>query len=59
MKTPHTSCARGTKVRLVLRNGDVIVAKFVERTGKFIVLEGHRLRGVDLKSFGIYRETHR
>lgn len=56
MKTPHTSCARGTRVRVVLRNGDVIIAKFLERTGKFLVLEGYRLRGGDVKTFGINRE---
>jgi hypothetical protein len=55
MKTPHTSCARGTRVRVVLRSGDVIIDRFVERTGKFIVLAGHRLRGGDVKTFGIYR----
>jgi hypothetical protein len=55
MKTPHTSCPRGTRVRIVLRNGDVIIDRFVERTGKFIVLAGHRLRGGELKSFSIYR----
>ncbi|WP_250533512.1 hypothetical protein [Caballeronia sp. AZ10_KS36] len=53
MKTPHTSCARGTRVRVVLRSGEVIVAKFVERTGKFVLLEGHRLRGADIRTFGI------
>lgn len=55
MKTPHTSCMRGTRVRVVLRSGDVIIDRFVERTGKFIVLAGHRLRGGDVKTFGIYR----
>lgn len=55
MKTPHTSCARGTRVRVVLRTGEVIVAKFLERTGKFVLLEGHRLRGGDIKNFGIKR----
>jgi hypothetical protein len=46
---------RGTRVRVVLRSGDVIIDRFVERTGKFIVLAGHRLRGGDVKTFGIYR----
>lgn len=59
MKTPHTCCARGTRVRVVLRNGDVIVDRFVERTGKFVVLAKHRIRGGELKSFGIYKEARR
>lgn len=56
MKSPHTSCPRGTKVRVVTRGGEVIIDRFVERTGKFIVLRGRRLRGDELKSFTIYRE---
>ncbi|MDR5777587.1 MULTISPECIES: hypothetical protein [unclassified Caballeronia] len=59
MKTPHTCCARGTRVRVVLRNGDVIVDRFVERTGKFVVLAKHRIRGGELKSFGIYKGASR
>lgn len=55
MKTPHTSCMRGTRVRVVLRDGSVIIDRFVERTGKFIVLAGHRLRGGEVKAFSIYR----
>jgi hypothetical protein len=42
-------------VRVVLRNGEVIRAKFIERTGQFVVLEGHRLRGRDIRSFSIDR----
>ncbi|WP_430230516.1 hypothetical protein [Paraburkholderia tropica] len=58
MKTPHTSAQRGTRVRVVLRDGSVIVDHFVERTGKFIVLRGSRLRGGEVKAFSIYRGTH-
>jgi hypothetical protein len=46
---------RGTRVRVVLRSGEVIIDRFVERTGKFIVLSGHRLRGGEVKAFSIYR----
>ena len=56
MKTPHTSAPRGKRIRVVLRNGDVISDRFVERTGKFIVPEGMKLRGSDIKSLSIDRE---
>lgn len=55
MTTPHTSCRKGLRVRVVLRDGTVIVDRFVERTGQYVVLENHRLRGRAIKTFGIYK----
>jgi hypothetical protein len=53
MKTPHTSCQRGKRVKLGLRNGESICGRFVERTGKFIVLDVGRYRGSEISSFSI------
>jgi hypothetical protein len=34
MRTPHTACARGQRVELVMKDGTRITDKFVARTGK-------------------------
>jgi hypothetical protein len=39
----------------VLRDGTVIVDKFIERTGKFVILQNHKLSGRDIKAFSINR----
>lgn len=53
MKTPHSCCRRGKRIRLVLRSGAIIVSKFIERTGKFVILESGRYEMCDIKSFTI------
>ena len=42
-------------MRVVLRNGSVIISKFIERTGKYVVLEHGRFRGSEIASFCINR----
>ena len=59
MKAPHTSAPRGKRLRIVMRDGTIIVDHFIERTGQFVVTEHHRLRGRDIKSFTIQRGNHR
>lgn len=54
--TPHTSCRRGKRVRVVTQSGQVIIDKFVERTGKGIILRKTGfLRGRDIKAFSLFR----
>jgi hypothetical protein len=55
VKTPHTSCRRGKKVRIVLRDGTELITTFIERTGQFVVTEAGRIRGRDMKSFCIVK----
>lgn len=57
MKTPHTSCKKGKTVRVVLRSGVVLIDKFVERTGKFVILKNNRLTGDSISSLSIYKKT--
>ena len=47
---PHTHFPRGRRVRVVLRDGTVIVGKFMERTSRHIVLDSHRIRTNTLRS---------
>ena len=53
MKTPHTSAPRGKRVCLHMRDGRKVIGKFVERTGKFIVLDCGRFRGIDIAQMSI------
>lgn len=54
MKTPHTSCRKGTTVRIKLRTGEIIIDKFLDRTGKFIILENYgRLKPSAISTFSI------
>jgi hypothetical protein len=32
-RTTHTSFYKGARIRLIMKNGDVIVAKFIEKIG--------------------------
>lgn len=56
MRTPHTSCRKGKRVYAVLKNGLHFVDKFVERTGKYVIFENHRVLAGDLKVFAINRQ---
>lgn len=52
MRTPHTICARGKVVRVVLRNGETFEARFLERTpGKRLKFEGYEVAVGDVRQF--------
>jgi hypothetical protein len=56
MRSPHTSCPRGKRVRIVMRSGEIIIDKFVDRTSRFIVLEEYgRLASGSVCSFAILK----
>jgi hypothetical protein len=56
MRTPHTSCRKGKRVIVTLRDGSRHIDKFVERIGKGVVLENLGLIKVkQLRAFTIYR----
>ena len=60
MRTPHTQTHRGKTVRVVLRDGTVIVDKFERRTDKFVFLqEVGRLAKGDIKSFTIFKPRNK
>jgi hypothetical protein len=57
VRTPHLSCKRGKRVRILLRGGEEIIAKFEDRTARYVVLEGGRkIACAQILSFGLYRE---
>ena len=53
--TPHTSCAKGKRVLVILKDGRRIVDKFVERKGNAVVLETCRLKPETIRAFALYR----
>lgn len=57
MGCPHTTFSKGTTVRVVLRSGEVLITKFVERKPKYIILQDRRLSGREVKSITIYKES--
>lgn len=49
----HTSCQKGKRVFIRLRNGEEFVEKFVEKKGRFIFTENHKVRTCDVSIFSI------
>lgn len=54
-KFPHTHFARGKRIKIVLRDGTIIIDKFVERRERFIITENHRVSTKGLKSVGYFK----
>lgn len=53
---PHTSCKKGKRVIVTLKDGTRILDKFVEKKSKGIVLEeAGFINGQDIRAFSIYR----
>ena len=57
MRTPHTSCQRGKRVKIVLKNGDEFIAKFSESKGRYVYLDGgnKRVQRGQIKKFTILK----
>lgn len=56
MRTPHTQTHRGKAVRVVLRDGTVLVDKFDYRTHRFVfLLKAGRIPKCEIKSFTIFK----
>lgn len=55
-RSPHTACAKGTRVKIVLRNGSEVIGKFVDRKSKYVVLDCGRYDKNTIRSFAIYKE---
>lgn len=60
MKTPHTACHRGKRVRVRLRDGTAIDDRFLDRTDRWVVLErAGRVPKGEIKAFIILKEGPR
>lgn len=59
-KLPHTSCQRGKRVRLILKDGSQIISKFVEKKGNtHVVLELGSYPVTNIRAFSIYKPLKR
>jgi|6_EtaG_2_1085325.scaffolds.fasta_scaffold02580_15 hypothetical protein len=55
MSTPHLSCKQGTKVRIQLKNKIVIIDRFKEKKGNYIILYNRRVRKNLIDTFSIIK----
>lgn len=56
MRIPHTSCHRGKRVKVVLKNGTEVIGRFENRTDKWIVLKDvGRINKADIRAFIILK----
>lgn len=53
MRTPHTSCKRGKRVKLIFRDGTSTISKFVEKKGGCVILENGKYEIKTIRAFGI------
>lgn len=55
MRTPHTSTRKGKRVKIIMKNGLVLIGKFKERTGRYVLIDDSKIWAGDIKSFTIYK----
>ncbi len=55
MKTPHTVCPRGQRVRVQFLDGSFHYGRFKERTPKWVVLDNRKIRPGDIRAFTIVK----
>jgi hypothetical protein len=56
MRTPHTACRRGKRIRVVLITGEKFIDRFWERSGRYVYFKKHpRVLQGDIKAFTIIK----
>lgn len=55
MRTPHTAVKKGKRVKVVLKNGEEFVDKFIDRKSRYVTFETRRVLKGDIKSFAIFK----
>ena len=55
MRTPHTAAKKGKRVKVVLKNGEEFIGKFVDRKSKYVMFETRKVLKGDIKSFAIFK----
>jgi dephospho-CoA kinase len=56
MRTPHTSCRKGKRVRIILRDGTQVITKFIETVGHEIRTEDGKFNAGEIRAFSIYKK---
>lgn len=55
----HHNFKKGQKVYCILRNGSVVIDKYVKSTGHFLELENNKISWSELRSSTIYRKDNK
>ena len=56
MRTPHTCCKRGKRVRVILLSGEQFIDKFWEKAGRFVYFQKHeKVRTGEIRAFTIVK----
>lgn len=55
MRTPHTSVRQGKRVRIVLKDGTILIEKFMGHKSGKIILEKHTIPTIAVRAFSIYK----
>jgi hypothetical protein len=58
MSMVHHNFKKGQKVYCILRNGSVVIDKYVKSTGRFLELENNKISWSKLRSSTIYRKDN-
>lgn len=56
MRTPHTAVKKGKRVKVVLKNGETFVDKFIDRKSRYVTFENRTVLKGDIKSFAIFKK---
>ena len=55
MKTPHSSCWPGKRVRIRFKDGAVLITRFREKKGGKIVTDAGKFHMAEVRAFSIYK----
>jgi hypothetical protein len=55
MKTPHSSCFPGKRVRIKLKDGRTFITRFRDKKGKKVITDAGTFLVGDLRAFTIYK----
>ncbi len=55
----HHNFKKGQRVYCILRNGSVVIDKYVKSTGRFLELENNKIPWAELRSSTIYRKDNK
>ena len=56
MRTPHTAAKKGKRVKVVLKNGEEFVDKFIDRKSRYVTFENRKVLKGDIKSFAVFKK---
>jgi hypothetical protein len=55
MKTPHTGVWKGKRIKVVMKDGEVFIDRFLERKSRWVFFNNHKVERGKIKSFSIVK----